>query len=249
MHSDPSYPDEGSVDDYFLANEARLPPPGAEDRLKALQWAIERSDDLRNSYAARSNLVLAAAGAIVAGIAGLLRTAPWDLLDSQPRRRWAAVATLVAILWAVARTVWHALRSNISPFSNLRDRVIYTGLRRFMLHPDDTLDKHGDSSTTGAIGFGRALRESLVFAAFAPTHGPFDGFYRWVAEAPTPDLIRAWAGELWFVLALQNRRYRRLELATLAVAVAFGLFLLLLTALLVNWAICAAPPSFNRGAA
>lgn len=201
-----------------MQSEPHLPPL---DRLRLLAWAIERSDDLRNAYAQRGSIILAASGFVVAGLAVLARPELFKLLQ---KSHWATVlwfsVLFLAVMWCTGRAVWHVLRSTVSTFESNRDRIQYEGAKRAWLNPDDTLGT-GTEKEPG-------LRQALFWGGQERSLRPDNPSLASIQNVDLDALIDGWSGELWFVLCVQNRRYQRLGWSVTALSVGFALYLFLL---------------------
>lgn len=192
----------------------------ATERIKLLAWAISRSDTLRNAYAARGSIVLAAAGSIAAGIVIFIKAENVAIVRqySAPTVVWLA-ALLAGILWCTGRAIWHVVRATTA-VSQKRDHIRYTGAKRLWLSADDTIGTNFE-------------REGLILKALFPFKQqeivlPSAEQLAILSNATIEQLTAAFIGDLAFVLAVQSRRYQRLGWSVVSVAAAFVLYLVFL---------------------
>jgi hypothetical protein len=194
--------------------------PDATERLKLLAWAIGRSDTLRNAYAARGSIVLAAAGSIAAGIVIFIKPDNVAIVRqyTAPTVVWLT-ALLVGILWCTGRAIWHVVRATTA-VSQQRDHISYRGAKRLWLNADDTI---GTSIE----------REGLILKALFPFKQreivlpPLEELSV-LSKATVEQLTAGFIGDLVFILAVQSRRYQRLGWSVVSVAAAFVLYLVFL---------------------
>jgi hypothetical protein len=194
------------------------------ERLRLLSWAIERSDDLRNAYAQRGVIMLAACGFILAGLTVLIKG---DVLSALGTTN-AAIVTLFAfivifILWSVLRAVWHVLRSTVSTFESSREHVYYLGPPRYWLNPTDTLGRGRETRPRMRSG----VVAALVVAPMEVDVSPDTDQLNKLRDLDFTALADGWVGELCFDLQVQDKRYQRLGWAALCVACAFAAYLVL----------------------
>jgi hypothetical protein len=194
-------------------------------QIRLLGWAIGRSDTLRNAYAARGSMVLAAAGSIAAGVVIFIKPETFKVLQRYTLATAAWVLILVAcILWCTGCAVWHAVRATTA-VSRKRDRIRYAGAKRLWLNVDDTIGTQIESESL----FIRALLPFTLSEIILPGEDELAKLGNVRAEQLLPGFI----GELVFVLAVQSRRYQRLGWSVVSVATGFILYLVLLFVLAV----------------